>query len=97
MFDVSPGYPEVMEIESKTLGELKNMVKLFNLIVIPKNERKNLFVELFGIEMKEIYKIKNITFINAKKILTPLVSKNKKKFNLLIKEQKNIYKNIIKS
>ena len=97
VFDIGPGYPEVMEIESKTLGELKNMVKLFNLIVIPKNERKNLFVELFGIDMKEIYKIKNITFINAKKILTPLVSKNKKKFNLLIKEQKNIFKKIIKS
>ena len=32
-----------------------------------------------------------------KKILTPLVSKNKKKFNLLIKEQKNIFKKIIKS
>jgi adenylate cyclase class IV len=78
IFDIGPGYTEIMEIESKTIGELKNMVKLFNLIVIPKNERKNLFVELFGIDMKEIYKIKNITFINAKKILTPLVLKNKK-------------------
>ena len=45
--------------------------------------------------MKKIDKIENITFINVKKILTPLVSKNKKEFNLLINQQINFFKKIV--
>ena len=57
-------------------------------------ELKNLFVELFGIDVKKIDKIDNITFMNAKKILTPIVSKNKKEFNLLINRQVDYFKKI---
>jgi adenylate cyclase class IV len=78
VFDTPPGYPDVMEIESKTLAGLNKMVKLLGLVVIPEKEQKNLFVELFGIDEKEFKKIENITFNNAKKILTPLITKNKK-------------------
>ena len=85
-----------MEIESKTLGELQKMVRLFNLTVVPDKKQKNLFVELFGIDMKKIDKIDNITFVNAKKILNPFVSKNKKEFNLLINQQINYFKKIVK-
>ena len=94
IFDTIPGHPEIMEIESKTLGELKTIIKLFNLTIVPNNKQKNLFVELFNIDMNKINKINNITFNNVKKILTPFVTKNKKYFNSLIKEQINYFKKI---
>lgn len=81
-----------MEIESKTLAGLNKMVKLLELVV--EKEEKNLFVELFGIDEKEFKKLDHITFNNAKKILTPLVTKNKKKFNALVDRQKALFKKV---
>jgi adenylate cyclase class IV len=91
VFDTPPGYPDVMEIESKTLAGLNKMVKLLGLLVVEKEE-KNLFVELFGIDEKEFKKLNNITFTNVKKILTPLVTKNKKQFNALVDRQKTLFR-----
>jgi len=96
VFDTPPGYPDVMEIESKTLVGLNKMVKLLGLVVIPEKEQKNLFVELFGIDENEFKKLNNITFNNTKKILTPLVTKNKKQFNKLTDDHLKKYKTVIK-
>lgn len=90
VFDTPPGYPEIMEIESKTLAGLNKMVKLLGLVI--EKDQKNLFVELFGIDMKKLDKFDNVTFTNVKKILTPLVTKNIKQFNILVNAQLKQYK-----
>ena len=89
VFDTPPGYPEIMEIESKTKKQLNKMVKIFGLTI--EKDQKNLFVELFGIDMKKLDKFDNVTFINVKKILTPLVTKNIKQFNTLVNAQKTLF------
>ena len=89
VFDMPPGYPEIMEIESKTLKELNKMVKIFGLTV--EKDQKNLFVELFGIDMEKLEKFDNVTFTNVKKILTPLVTKNIKQFNILVNMQLTLF------
>ena len=96
IFDTPIGYPDILEIESKTLKKLKEMVKHFNLKVIPKNEQKNMYVELFGINLSNIKNINNLTFKDAKKKIILHVTKNKKEFNLLINKQIKAYK-IIKN
>ena len=96
VFDTPPGYPEVMEIESKTLKQLNKMVKIFGLTVVPESEQKNLFVELFGIDMEKFGKFDNVTFINVKKLVTPLVTKNIKQFNKLTDDHLKKYKTLFR-
>ena len=96
IFDMNPGYPEFMEIESKTLAQLNKMVKIFGLTVVPESEQKNLFVELFGIDMEKFGKFDNVTFTNVKKLVAPLVTKNIKQFNKLTDDHLKKYKALLK-
>uniref|UniRef100_A0A6C0I2A3 CYTH domain-containing protein n=1 Tax=viral metagenome TaxID=1070528 RepID=A0A6C0I2A3_9ZZZZ len=96
IFDMNPGYPEFMEIESKTLAQLNKMVKIFGLTVVPESEQKNLFVELFGIDMEKFGKFDNVTFTNVKKLVAPLVTKNIKQFNKLTDDHLKKYKSLFK-
>ena len=46
--------------------------------------------------MKKLDKFDNVTFTNVKKILTPLVTKNIKQFNILVAMQLKQYKTLFK-
>lgn len=95
-FDLNPGKTERMEVESKDLKTLTSIVKKLGL-----NEKNrciegvtpNMYKELFGIKIPSNV---DLTFINMKKVLKPLVKKNMKEFEQLIKIQKKYYKKIIK-
>ena len=53
-----------------------------------------LYTNAFGIEA--IPKTIDLTFFNVKKELSKFVTKNKTKFNNLIKEQKSLYLSLVK-
>ena len=91
VFDSNPGVDDRMEIESKTLKELKEMIKYFGLEIIDVKDRYN---DLFGII---IPKTMDLTFIDVKKDLIGYVTKNKKNFITLVNNQLKKYKNIKKS
>jgi len=93
IFDINPGEPERMEIESKTkkdLDEITSYLKLHKLIVT--NEYDPL-KEKFGIDLVG----QNLTFLNCKKILSKLITKKetKKEFNELIEEQLTLYNTLL--
>ena len=91
IFDTNPGVIDKMEIESKTLKELKQMVKYFDLKITEKHTDK--YLDLFGII---IPKIVDLTFVNVKKELLKLVKKNKDTFITLVSNQLKKYKKVIK-
>ena len=92
IFDTNPGVIDKMEIESKTLKELKQMVKYFDLKITEKHTDK--YLDLFGII---IPKIVDLTFVNVKKELLKLVKKNKDMFITLVGNQLKKYKKVNKN
>jgi adenylate cyclase class IV len=90
IFDSNPGIIDKMEVESKTLKELKEMVKYFDLKI---EERSDMYMDTFGII---IPKTIDLTFANVKKELTKLVKKNKDVFIKLVDNQMKKYKKLIK-
>lgn len=93
-FQMDPGKQETMEIESTSRKELDNIVKKIG--VDKKNRIKNkinLYNEKFGIIIPPTI---DLTFLNSKKCLLPLLKKNKKEFLELVKKQKELYKSILK-
>jgi len=93
IFDINPGEPERMEIESKTKKELDSLTKHLELTdqIISSSYDPN--EELFGFVIENIT---NLTFKNVKKLLGPLVKKNKTEFNKLVDNQIKIYKTVSK-
>ena len=91
IFDSNPGIIDKMDVESKTLKELKEMLKYFDLKI---EKHSNKYNDLFGIV---IPKTIDLTFVNMKKELTKLVKKNKKEFIKLVNEQTKKYKKLIKN
>jgi len=91
VFDSNPGIDDRLEVESKTLKEMKDMIKKFNLTVIDRPER---YMDLFGIT---IPKTVDLTFKNVKKDLIKTVTKNKKEFIKLVNEQLKKYNKLIKN
>jgi adenylate cyclase class IV len=90
VFDMYPGLPEYMEIESKTLIELNEVCSLLNLD-ISNHKWKHLnqwFTEIYGI----LKSPKNLTFGNLEEILKPLIKKNYDFFEYINTLQKNIFK-----
>jgi len=89
VFDMYPGLPEYVEIESKTLEELNEICKLLNLD--PKNHKWKPLNQIF----KETYDIdkppKDLTFINLEERLKPLIKKNYEIFENLNDIQKEIF------
>lgn len=86
VFDMYPGLPEYMEVESKTLEELKEVCSLLNLDT-SKHTWKHLdrwFTEIYGIFKAP----KNLTFGNLEEKLKPLIKKNHNLFDNINKYQK---------
>ena len=90
VFDTNPGIDDRMEIESKTVKEMKEMIKYFNVKVV---EFPNRYLDLFGII---IPKTLDLTFINVKKDLIKECKKNKEAFIKLVDEQLIKYKKLVK-
>ncbi len=93
-FDIVPGKPERMEIESGNLETLNMVTKTFELdpkSSVTKNENQ-IYFNMFGINLpKDI----GLTFNNARKNLSPLVTKNKEQFDKLISIQEDYYNRIV--
>ena len=90
VFDSNPGVDDRLEVESKTLKEMKEMIKIFNLQIIDRQDR---YMDLFGIV---IPKTIDLTFKNVKKDLIKTVKKNKEEFIDLVDNQLKKYKKLIK-
>jgi len=93
IFDINPGEPERMEIESKTkkdLDEITSHLELQDLIV---TDNYDPLKEKFGIELVG----QNLTFLTCKKILSKLITKKetKKEFNEMIEEQLVLYNKLL--
>lgn len=92
VFDTIPGTYDLMEIECTAKNKLDKMTKSLNLVKTPDNIRGNSHLTLFGIDLNK--KKGDNTFKNLKKVLLPLVTKNKKEFIKLIKYQTEKYNSI---
>lgn len=95
-FDLNPGKPERMEVESKNIKTLNKITKKLGLNIEDRfiyGVTPDIYYKLFGIT---IIKGIDLTFSNMKKVLMPLVKKNKKEFEKLIVLQKKYYKNVKK-
>lgn len=90
VFDTEPGIDDKMEIESKTLKELKSMIKYFDLEIV---ERPKRYYELYDLTIPTHV---DLTFLNVKKILGKLVKKNKDMFIKIVDNQIKLYKSLIK-
>jgi predicted adenylyl cyclase CyaB len=81
VFDTNPGIDDRLEVESKTLAEMKDFIKLFNLTI---KEREERYLELFGIVIPKNVDLK---FTNVKRDLIKHVTKNKDKFIKVVDDQ----------
>jgi predicted adenylyl cyclase CyaB len=95
VFDVTPGVPERMEIESKTKKELDSITKKINMINYKYDSQKNnIIMDLYGFTIpKDI----DLTFNNCKKQIGKYVIKNKNIFNKTIREQLELYNKLKKN
>jgi adenylate cyclase class IV len=84
IFDMNPGIPELMEVESNTKKELDILCKKLELNINNYQGFSNnqIYLDLFGIT---IPKTLDLTFKNSKKELKP--TKNKEEFIKLVKMQ----------
>lgn len=89
VFDTEPGIYDKMEVESKTLKELKSMIKYFDLEIVETSKR---YFDLYGLIIPTHV---DLTFLNVKKTLGKLVKKNKNIFNKIIDNQLKLYKKLI--
>ena len=81
VFDTNPGIDDRLAVESKTLAEMKDFIKLFNLTI---KEREERYLELFGIVIPKNVDLK---FTNVKRDLIKHVTKNKDKFIKVVDDQ----------
>lgn len=90
VFDMYPGLPEYMEIESKTLLELNEVCSLLNLDPTKHSWKymNEWFNEIYGI----LKAPKNLTFGNLEKTLKPIIKKNHEFFDNINKYQKYFLK-----
>lgn len=93
IFDINPGEPERMEIESSNKKDLDTLTKHLQLTDLIVEEGYNSLKECFGVVLDGN---QDLTFLNAKKILTKLVTKNKTKFKKLINDQLILYNKLLK-
>jgi hypothetical protein len=90
IFDSNPGIIDKMDVESKTLKELKEMVKYFDLKIEGNPDK---YLDLFGITIPRTL---DLTFANVKKELGKLAKKNKEMFIKLVDDQMKKYKKLVK-
>ena len=91
IFDMNPGIPELMEVESKTKKELDTLCKKLDLNIANYQGFSNnkTYLDLFGLV---IPKGIDLTFKNVGKELKP--TKNKDEFNKLVKMQLKEFKKL---
>ena len=92
IFDTNPGEPERMEIESNTKKELDILTNELNLQDFIVSDDYDPIEKLFGFKLNIT---KPLTFLTVKKELSKFVTKNKKMFNNLIKDQLILYNDLI--
>jgi adenylate cyclase class IV len=91
IFDMNPGIPELMEVESSSKKELDILCKKLDLNINNYQgfSNNNTYLDLFGIT---IPKSLDLTFKNALKELKP--TKNKEEFKKLVKMQLKEFKKL---
>jgi adenylate cyclase class IV len=91
IFDMNPGIPELMEVESSSKKELDILCKKLDLNINNYQgfSNNNTYLDLFGIT---IPKSLDLTFKNVLKELKP--TKNKEEFNKLVKMQLKEFKKL---
>ena len=91
IFDMNPGIPELMEVESISKKELDILCKKLDLNINNYQgfSNNNTYLDLFGIT---IPKSLDLTFKNVIKELKP--TKNKEEFKKLVKMQLNEFKKL---
>jgi adenylate cyclase class IV len=96
VFDINPGMSERMEVESPTLKELDSLTNKLNILEFKVNGREtSISDKLYGFKIPK--NLSTLTFLNVKKHLLPLVTKNKSDFIKLINKQKKLYLKILNS
>ncbi len=89
-WDTNPGRYDIMEVEAKSKKTLEKTIDLLGLKDVPHDNFTDaeLYTEPFGIVMP---KNVDLTFGTVKKILGPIVTKNKIKFNKLVDAQNKMF------
>lgn len=94
VFDINPGTPERMEVESPTLKELDSLTNKLDILEYKLNGTEtSISEELYGFKIPK--NLGSLTFLNVKKHLLPLVTKNKSDFIKLITKQKKLYLKVL--
>lgn len=91
VFDINPGEPERMEIESHTKRELDTLTEHLELVDSIVHDDYDPLKELFGFELDSNI---DLTFLTVKKTLGELPTKNKADFKKLIDDQIEIYNSV---
>jgi len=90
IFDTAPAHIDRMEIECENKENLDMITKKLELTDNILISIYNPLIELFGIKLDTNINI-NLTFLTVKKVLGKYVTKNKTKFDKMIKEQLMLY------
>jgi predicted adenylyl cyclase CyaB len=93
IFDINPGAPERMEIETSNKKDLDALTKHLQLTDLIVEKGYNSLKECFGILLDNN---QDLTFLNAKKVLSKLVTKNKKQLKKIINDQLILYNKLVK-
>ena len=93
IFDINPGAPERMEIETSNKKDLDALTKHLQLTDLIVEKGYKSLKELFGVVLDSN---QDLTFLNAKKVLSKLVTKNKTKFKKIINDQLILYNKLVK-
>ena len=93
IFDINPGAPERMEIETSNKKDLDALTKHLQLTDLIVEKGYNSLKECFGILLDNN---QDLTFLNAKKVLSKLVTKNKTQLKKIINDQLILYNKLVK-
>ena len=96
IFDTAPAHIDRMEIECENKENLDIITKKLELTENILISIYNPLIELFGIKLDTNINI-DLTFLTVKKVLGKYVTKNKTKFDKMIKEQLMLYNKLIKN
>ncbi len=95
IFDHFPGLPPYMEVESKTEKELKSVMKKLGLNDEANFTAKDLYFEQYGVTKDR--KDTSLTYQNANEMLDKFITKNKDKFNDILKHQNKFLNKKVKT
>jgi adenylate cyclase class IV len=87
VFDAYPGTPTFMEVDCHKEKDLKRILKMLGYNLSEHDSRGASKIYLDNYEITEDREKSKLTFKNANKLLKPLIKKNEKIFNKILKEQ----------